>query len=1464
MREPKACVNSFVAINSRCRQALGICLGASTISVVHIRQPDPADCRAAVKVVAAQTHAHGSDPRKTLQSVLRQKEFAGIDRIAATGRRFRELVNLTTISEPEAVEYAYRYTRPKGIDCPAIVSAGGETFMVYILDDKGRISNVITGNKCASGTGEFFIQQLHRMDVTLEEAARWSATQTPYQVSGRCSVFCKSDCTHAINKGIPKSRVAAGLCRMMANKILELLKTVDKKNIMITGGSARNQMMTGYLEQSVTGLIIPEEAPYFEALGAALWAVEHPAAPGPKPDDLFVQGAVSFDILPGLTDFADQVTFKTMTYGTPVAGDECILGLDVGSTTTKAVLVRRSDKTMLASIYLYTLGDPVGASRACYRQLADRLKTYADPSTLSITGLGVCGSGRQIAGLHALTGGVINEIVAHAAAAVHFDPQVDTIFEIGGQDAKYTYITSGVPSDYAMNEACSAGTGSFLAESARETLGVDMESIARVALTARHPPNFNDQCAAFISSDIKTAIHEGMAREDILAGLVYSVCMNYTNRVKGNRPVGKKVFMQGGVCYNRAVPLAMAALSSKPIIVPPEPGLMGAFGVALEIGKRLDMGLMKPGSFDLQALAERKVAYKKSFTCKGGKEKCDRRCEISVIALEGRRYPFGGACNRYYNLRCNLDYDIASLDLVKKREHLVFDKHAADRSDVAGQKGRVGINKSFLTNTFYPLYSTFFASIGFAPVLAPEASADGCDLRNAAFCYSVELAHGFFYRLIHAENPPDYLFLPHIKSIYVQNGDPNAQLCPFVQSEPYYLKTTFRKLLADLEKQGTRVLAPFIEMGKSMDGARQPLVNMAKEMGVDRKTALAAFEKAVKRQQDCCNEMRQIGARALKQIATDPDKIGVVVFARPYNGFVEEAHMGIPHKLASRGVMVIPVDFLPVDAENARDHMYWGTGQLMLKGARFVAKHPRLFGTYITNFACGPDSFLVGYFRDIMGQKPSLTLELDSHTADAGIETRIEAFLDIVAQYRQLGTGHHVAPEETAFSPSRTFVENGTPMVKISSGKVLPLTDPRVTLLVPSMGRLGTQLLSAVFEAAGFHVALHPPADENILKLGRAHSSCKECLPLILTTGALLNYVANIRAEGEILVYFMPSASGPCRFGQYSVFMQDLVARLELPDVAVFSLTSDNSYFGLEQHLNYHKAWWALVISDVMEDIRSMLLANAADVDKALEVFETGGQSIVAAMKQGGFHQIMAQLDKIVDQLSALSMKTDPADVPVILVTGEIFVRRDGFSRQYLTERLAKQGFAVVCSPVSEWIRYSDYCVQNDPENWQKLSLGQKMRFKIRQLFMNRYEKRIFSTLSQTGLVHNPWTDLHTVIENASPYMSPNLGGEAILTIGSALTEVASDVCGVIAIGPFGCMPNRISESILNEVMTPADKLNLPHQGKCLETVLHGMDSLPFLAVESDGSPFPQLIEAKLEAFCLRARRLHDRMRALS
>jgi activator of 2-hydroxyglutaryl-CoA dehydratase len=211
-------------------RVLGLCLGASTVSVAQVEGMRSNDGKNEAKVqgqphvVGYSLHPHDGDPKRTLLSVLEGLDLKSFDRIVATGRRFRQFVNLTSIPEPEAVEYAYRFVKPPNVSCPAVVSAGGETFMVYALNRLGRISNVLTGNKCASGTGEFFLQQLRRMDVSLEEASRWAAAEAPHHVSGRCSVFCKSDCTHATNKGVPKSKVTAGLCKMMADKILELLK----------------------------------------------------------------------------------------------------------------------------------------------------------------------------------------------------------------------------------------------------------------------------------------------------------------------------------------------------------------------------------------------------------------------------------------------------------------------------------------------------------------------------------------------------------------------------------------------------------------------------------------------------------------------------------------------------------------------------------------------------------------------------------------------------------------------------------------------------------------------------------------------------------------------------------------------------------------------------------------------------------------------------------------------------------------------------------------------------------------------------------------------------------------------------------------------------------------------------------------------------------------------------------------
>ena len=408
------------------------------------------------------------------------------------------------------------------------------------------------------------------------------------------------------------------------------------------------------------------------------------------------------------------------------------------------------------------------------------------------------------------------------------------------------------------------------------------------------------------------------------------------------------------------------------------------------------------------------------------------------------------------------------------------------------------------------------------------------------------------------------------------------------------------------------------------------------------------------------------------------------------------------------------------------------------------------------------------------------------------------------------------------------------------------------------MGRLATESFAAVFRGNGFNVVAHPPADKAVLKLGRANTSCKECLPLLLTTGTLLDYINNGKQNGKALVYFMPTSSGPCRFGQYYIFMEDLIRRMGIPDVAMFSLTSENSYGGMGN--NFHaRGWWAVVVSDVMEDIRSMILANALDRDSALDIFEKEWHLILRELERGDFKSFGKKIKESAEKFETIPMKLSPDEVPRISLVGEIFVRRDAISRQYITERLADMGFATLCSPIAEWLYYCDYLVDKGLVD-SKMSSMEKLSYIIKKSFMRKYEKSIKKILSQSGLVHAEPVNAKSIIKTAMPYISPNLAGEAVLTVGSAISEIAVNACGVIAIGPFGCMPNRLSEAILSETMNREGKLAAKHNNRRLKKILSDVESLPFLAIESDGSPFPQLITAKLDAFCLQAKRLHSAM----
>jgi predicted CoA-substrate-specific enzyme activase len=1423
-------------------KAVGICIGASTITVALVLRRD-----GEIDILETRALPHDGNPRKVLAELFGDEIIKSADRLAVTGRKLRRLINAPGISEPEALEAAYQWWLKSGPPVRTIVSAGGETFMVYRLDEKGRIVDVGSGNKCASGTGEFFLQQLKRMGLSIEEAMTIADTENPYKVAGRCSVFCKSDCTHALNKGAEKSRVVSGLCGMMAGKIIELLGADDPGKVLLIGGSSSNGIMVECLKRAGIDVTVPGNNRCFEALGAALWALSSETAAVCEETGLFRRGDRPFPSLPPLKESLSRVRFMDSVRGEASAGDECVLGLDVGSTTTKAVLVRRSDLSILAGIYLRTNGDPVGASRKCYAAIAEQLRV-----PVTITGLGVTGSGRQIAGLHALTPAVINEIIAHARAAAHFDADVDTIFEIGGQDAKYTYLTNGVASDYAMNEACSAGTGSFLEESALESLNLEVEAIGAIALEGDNPPNFNDQCAAFIGSDIKTAIQNGISINNIAAGLVYSICMNYLNRVKGNRAVGEKVFMQGGVCYNRAVPAAMAALTGREIIVPPEPGLMGAYGVALETMSLQKLGQIGQQPFDLNELAARDVVYKEPFICSGGKEKCDRKCSINRISIAGKIYPFGGACNKYYNLLVpHHDKDVLKLDMAALREKLLFetvDKLCPKASPSNGK--RAGINLSLMVNTLYPLYEGFFRSLGFETIVPHKVDKEGCMREGSSFCWPMEQAHGTMKVLL--DEKPDIVFLPHVKALPVPGGDEVSVACPFVQSEPYVLKSAFPEL------EGITLLSPVLDMTRGYEQACDTFIQIGRELGYKADESRAAFDAGLKAQQAFHEACMEAGAQFLDEMERDGDGFGIVLFGRPYNAFSSLGNMGIPRKFASRGLRIVPMDFLPIESERTHDNMYWASGQWILKAARYVKRHSRLFGVYITNFSCGPDSFLIGYFRNVMGRKPSLTLELDSHTADAGVDTRVEAFVDVVKRYRET-TGRGLLPSanDGDFTAARVESVGNRSFVITPDGEKYPLDHPKVKVLVPSMGEIGARMLAATLEYVGVKTVPLPPPGERELSLGRSQVSCKECLPLILNVGSLMRYVEEQWNREDILVNFMPETSGPCRFGQYSVMMRELVEIKGLDKIAMLSLTSENSYagFGVKFAL---RAWHSIILSDVLDDVYSAILATAADPGHAAGVFRELSESLIQSIARDPWKVLKRRIQEVANALSAIPRRVELEDVPSIALIGEIYVRRDGFSRQRLVERISRMGYWVRTAPVAEWIHYCDYIVQK--RLVAKSKWADRLKNRITSLVKDPFEAKIREMFASCGFYRVFENDVEHIVNAAKDLMSPRLTGEAILTIGGAIAEIVESVEGILALGPFGCMPSRISEALITQKLN-THKKRVARDIELVERVMEAYPSLPFLSVETDGNAFPQVIESRLDAFLLQVSRVFEAIR---
>ena len=1337
----------------------------------------------------------------------------------ATGGAARHRLDVAGVIASSAIEAALDAL---GLRPRAVVSLGGEDLVVYLLDGRGRVQTTIAGNKCASGTGEFFRQQLGRMDLRLEDLDEATEGARVLKLSARCSVFMKSDCTHRLNKGeATRGDVALSLSKVMADKVSEFLIRAKVRNgaVVLIGGVTQNRHFFRFLAEAwpQTQFAVPAEATYFEAFGAAhlAGALGRPLAPRDQLVRPF-QPAAGTPFAP-LPSAESRVTYHASRRGPLRPGAEYVLGVDGGSTTTKVALVDADTLEIAAAHYGRTHGDPVAALKRCLAEVQAQIGGARPRISLIAT----TGSSRELLGVFLETAGVYNEIIAHAAGTTFFEPDIDTLFEIGGQDAKYVLLNNGVPIDYAMNEACSAGTGSFLEESAAGDLHIERaEEIGPIALEADAPLKFGEHCSAFINSDIRKAIQGGASRPDIVAGLVFSIVANYLNRVVGNRPVGTRIALQGGVAKNPAVPLAFAQLVGKPVSVPPDPELMGCFGVARLALQKHREGLLGKGDVR-PGIARRQGDRRPGRVHVPGVRQLlrdpqprGRRPALSLrrALLQVHRRPSPQAGRREPGGRSR---GLADRRTVRAERAAAGRLPAALRSHASACRSPCRCTRSGRSTRG----SSTTSACGPCSRIAccPRASRG----RRAATASRSRLPTARFRTCI--DKGVDYLFLPHFRDMpSMEAGKVHACTCPLTQGLPYLARQAFGV--------DDNVLRPVVSFKRGWQACRPEFARVAEQLGFGSAEGGRAFDRAVDDYLAFLERYRQHGREVLAEMRDRPDQLYVGLFGRPYNAFTRDANMGIPRKFTSRGVTVVPFDLIYDEGAAIFPNMYWYYGQQDMKGLERVREVPNLYATWISNFSCAPDSFMLHYLRWMMGRKPYLVLEIDSHTADAGLDTRIEAFLDIVDSFRQGGAAARRLPVparryrvDSSSEPSgrRRHAERGAVQPAGPAGHVRVAVDGRSGRPRPGgrhaeAGRArrvparADRPLDAVRAQRGVGQGVHPGA-------ARARRRARvrgEPHPAPAGRGAARRRAVHARARAG------PASTTSSTIG-CSTNWASTTWRCSSPATSRRTASSAGVH---ARSVARHRAL--------------RLLHRRPDRDPSVRARRRRGPGrvrarlagVVAAFERGATGDWRPRWGARGNMLAAIPRQRSLADVKKVLVVGEIYVRRDSFSVYELSEHLIGQGIFPKLSAVSEWLHYTDWARAAGAGRHAAAGrlardaaagpLAERLGLGLESWWKRRVEREIREALMPTGLIPEAHDDLDAAMTfGTRTFIPAAMQSEATVSPAVAGAAMQDGYSGVAIIAPFGCLPGRVIEG----VYTPWARAR----------------GYPVLALENDGQPYP-------------------------
>ncbi|MBW6516707.1 MAG: hypothetical protein K0B81_08875, partial [Candidatus Cloacimonetes bacterium] len=1173
---------------------------------------------------------HYSNPAKEIAKLLERNANNDI-RGLVTGKYLKILSDDKRFIPIDWTIPVIGYLNKQSNGVSFIIDIGATSLSLLEIRD-GKFHRFQTNSLCASGTGSFLDQQMLRMDLSFSDIEQIKPTNRIPVIASRCAVFAKSDLIHRQQEGYTIDELWNGLVKGMAESCYATLLrgTSLHGKIMIIGGLIRNPLFFHYFSQLLDNndLVIPDKPESFIAHSGIKYLQANNISTSSF-EGLSAGNNIAYEkklVFSSHTANKLSVNRSYDEFGNEINIDKQIknakipvyFGVDIGSTSTKGILINSETKEILFNIYRKTAGNPISA----YQKLLKGINIYQAAHNVKfvVKGMGTTGSGRRIVGAFAGADLILNEITAHLKGAIREFPTVRTIFEIGGQDSKYILVHDKWMRDANMNYACAAGTGSFLEEQA-QMLNIKLEDFEKLS-SGVAAPKLNDRCTVFMEIDAQKLIVDSVSISEVVTSLLHAVCRNYLHRVVQNRPIEEPIIFLGATARNRGLVEAFSNILGKRIETSKYSHIMGALGLTELLSEQ---AVIEKSSFKGWDLDEQVIEFREKHC-----DKCQNRCRIMYFDSAGTTVSWGYMCGKENNDEITEDsYDLFFKQSLSNNQTVY---NAIPSEQV------IYLPKALFYYSHGKFWQSFWNELGFKVIVTPDTDRDIIDISLKQspneLCYPMKLAIGHAIYLIKTKQTP--IFLPYIIRDTPNPKTINSFFCVITQSLPAIVKN----ILSSNNLPNDKLFSPVIDFSEDSDSNIDRLTEYFSDIySISRQDIKRAYLIAQDSYSEQLTKLLR-NSEKITKILSQENKPVLVIMGRAYNLYDESLNLNLIKDTSKYGFTLLPCDLIPtsrneVTTENR--NMYWSYGQKFIAIAEKLSQFPNFYPIFITNFNCGPDSFLLSLLEDIWSHKPFLILELDEHSGNAGYLTRIEAFLDRIENYER----ESLQQDPTNY---KRTIEH--------------LPDKNKKILFPPMHPVGTNLLTASFRGHGYNAVPLTKEDQSTFQKGKSYLRGSECLPAATTLGSFLDYYDNcIDDDDRETSLFMPCASGPCRFGQYSTIHQMVLNRLQI-NTSLLSFNSENNYREISGSLRL-LIMKSIIITDIIIKLGCRVrpyVAEPQKVDHILKVYtEILGQSLE---RRNSLKKVLRLLGN--DLKGIKPNLTDSK--PLVGIVGEIYVRSSPFS----------------------------------------------------------------------------------------------------------------------------------------------------------------------------------------------------------